>query len=62
MENIHIHYSDWLFLFLLNKYPNTFTLTETPHGIKIVEWEYTEDKMFVGIFNYDNVLGLYNFE
>jgi hypothetical protein len=62
MENIHIHYSDLLFLFLQEEYPSTFSLTETPHGIKIMEWEYAEGKVFIGIFTYENELIIYNFE
>lgn len=62
MEEAHIHYSDLLFLFLRKKYPDTFSFTETPRGIKIVEWEYAEDELFVGIFTYENELITYNFE
>ena len=47
---MEIHYSDLLFTYLEMKDPYNFTMTETPGGIKIIEWAYADDKMFVGIF------------
>ena len=50
-----IRFADWLFVYLQRKDPN-FIMTETPGGVKIVEWVYTDDKMFVGFFSYENEL------
>jgi hypothetical protein len=58
---MEVHYSDLLFSYLAMKDPN-FTITESPGGIKVVEWVYTDDKMFVGIFSADNELIAYHFE
>ena len=58
---MEIHYSDLLFRYLQMKDPN-FILTETPGGIKIVEWVYEDDRMFIGIFSYENELITYHFE
>jgi len=58
---MRIHYSDLLFEFFQMKDPN-FVLTETPGGIKIVEWVYRDDEMFVGIFTYENELITWHIE
>lgn len=58
---MEIHYSDLLFTFLAAKDPN-FIITESPGGIKIVEWVYADDKMFIGIFSAENELITYHFE
>ena len=59
---MEVHYSDLLFSYLAMKDPYNFTMTETPSGIKIVEWVYADDKMFVGIFSAGNELIDYHFE
>lgn len=59
---MEVHYSDLLFSYLAMKDPNNFIMTETPGGIKVVEWVYVDDKMFVGIFSADNELITYHFE
>lgn len=59
---MEIHYSDLLFIWLQNRDPHNFTLTETPQGIKVVEWIYDDDKLFVAIFSFDNQLITYYFE
>ena len=59
---MEIHYSDLLFIWLQNYDPNNFTLTETSYGIKVVEWLYDDDKLFVAIFSFDNQLIAYHFE
>ena len=56
-----VHFSDLLFEYLKATDPN-FVLTETPGGIKIVEWVYKDDEMFVGIFSYENELITWHFE
>ena len=56
-----VHFSDWLFEYLKIKNPN-FVLTETPGGIKIVEWVFRDDKMFVGFFSYENELITWHIE
>lgn len=57
-----VHFSDLLFIFLQEFDSHNFTITESPLGIKIVEWVYDEDKLFIGIFTYENVLITYHFE
>ena len=59
---MEVHYSDLLFFYFAMKDPNNFIMTETPGGIKVVEWVYADDKMFVGIFSADNQLITYHFE
>lgn len=57
-----VHFSDLLFIFLQKLDPHNFVITETPLGIKVVEWIYDDDKLFVGIFTCDNILINYHFE
>jgi hypothetical protein len=57
-----VHFSDALFLYLQEVDSENFTITESPLGIKVVEWIYDDDKLFVGIFTYENVLITYHFE
>lgn len=59
---MEIHISDLLFIFLRETNPHNFTLTESPGGIKIVEWVYADDKMFIGIFSADNQLITWHIE
>ena len=58
---MNAHFSDLLFEYLKVTDPN-FVLTETPGGIKIVEWVYKDDEMFVGFFSYENELITWHFE
>ena len=57
-----VHFSDLLFIFLQEFDSHNFTISESPLGIKVVEWIYDDDKLFVGIFTQDNILITYNFE
>lgn len=57
-----VHFSDALFLYLQEVDCENFTITESPLGIKIVEWIYANDRVFIGIFTYENVLITYHFE
>ena len=57
-----VHFSDALFLYLQEVDSENFTITESPLGIKIVEWIYADDRVFIGIFTYENVLITYHFE
>lgn len=59
---MEVRYSDLLFSYLAMKDPNNFIIAETLSGLKIVEWVYADDKMFVGIFSADNDLIDYHFE
>lgn len=59
---MNIHYSDLLFTYLLSIDPQNITLTETPYGVKVLEWVYADDQMFIGIFSWDNQLICYHFE
>lgn len=59
---MEVHFSDWLFYFLQQVEGKNFILTETPGGVKIVEWVYADDEMFVGIFSYENELITWHFE
>lgn len=57
-----VHFSDALFLYLQEVDSENFTITESPLGIKVVEWIYADDRVFIGIFTYENVLITYHFE
>lgn len=57
-----VHFSDALFLYLQEVDYENFTITESPLGIKVVEWIYADDRVFIGIFTYENVLITYHFE
>lgn len=57
-----VHFSDALFLYLQEVDSENFTITESPLGIKVVEWVYADDRVFIGIFTYENVLIIYHFE
>jgi hypothetical protein len=62
MIKMIVHFSDLLFIFLQKFDSHNFTITESPLGVKVVEWIYDDDKLFVGIFTYENVLIAYHFE
>lgn len=57
-----VHFSDALFLYLQEVDSENFTITESPLGIKVVEWIYADGRVFIGIFTYENVLITYHFE
>lgn len=57
-----VRFSDALLHYLQEADYENFTITESPLGIKVVEWIYADDKVFIGIFTYENVLIIYHFE
>lgn len=56
---MEIHWSDYLILFFKMLGAD---ITETPFGIKIIEYVYTDDKMAIFILSADNELINWHFE